>query len=496
MAYQTSSFVISNINFGFEEKCPEIYNEAYKMAYQIERNEYEEDKMSEDEEFKDGLIKADEREYTAAPDTAMKSHKYQNNIKFLTNKIILEAAEIPYSIVVTFNGDLKIEDVTNEMINEQVKEKYGIGMVSFNKDYPHSEDILRQKTADSVSKVFESGDYKAFLKIKESLRSYSFNNICMVYSQYPDAQAVKGFKAWKSFDREVVKGKGFKAIEIWCPKFTILNDEEQANKYVFKMYPKRIEPIYADPNDPDSNIIGEIDLNERHRNNLKEKIMKDIDKKGKYERLDGYRTGKVYDISQTQHIDPKTGNPDPDHDNIDEIINRDKKLEAQLADVKDITAAINDTFFIHNYSSQCNKSDSEDIFQSIHKYAEYKLHNDPTSIMGIKSSGISKGAVAEAETLIGAGLICEHIGIKEALDKVGLQLTKVLKPNDALENVENFKKYIDNGGTGRAAVFKEAFTRGSALAADFNAAYDKAFEEIMKLNKVKTKEQKEAEYER
>ena len=494
MAHPTSSFVISNINFGFEEKCPEIYNEAYKMAYQIERDEYEEDKMSEDEEFKDGLIKASEREYTADPDTAMKSHKYQNNIKFLTNKIILEAAEIPYSIVVTFNGDLKIEDVTNEMINEKVKEKYGIGMVSFNKDYPHSEDILRQKTADSVSKVFESGDYKAFLKIKESLKSYSFNNICMVYSQYPDAQAVKGFKAWKSFDREVVKGS--KAIEIWCPKFTVLNDEEQANKYVLRMYPKRIEPIYADPNDPDSNIVGEIDLNERHRNNLKEKIMKDIDKKGKYERLDGYRIGKVFDVAQTQHIDPKTGKPDPDHDNIDEIINRDKKLETQLADVKDITTAINDAFVTHSYGFQCAIGDNEYIYQSIYKYANYKLHNDPASITGIKNRDISTGALAEAETLIGAGLICEHIGIKEALDKVGLQLTKVLKPNDALENVENFKKYIDNGGTGRAAVFKEAFTRGSALAADFNVAYDKAFEEIMKLNKVKTKEQKEAEYER
>lgn len=490
MAYQTSSFVISKIDFGFEEKCPEIYNEAYKMAYQIERDEYEEDKMSEDEDFKDGLIKADKRQYMADPDTAMKTPKYQNNIKFLANKIILEAAEIPYSIVVTFNGDLKIEDVTNEMINEQVKEKYGIGMVSFKKDYPHSEDILRQKTADSVSKVFESGDYKAFLKIKESLKSYSFNNVCMVYNQYPDAQAVKGFKAWKSFDREVVKGS--KAIEIWCPKFTTLTDEEQADKYVLRMYPKRIEPIYADPNDPDSNIIGEIDCNERHRDNLKEKIMKDIEKKGKYERLDGYRIGKVFDVAQTQHIDPKTGKPDPDHDNIDEIINRDKKLETQLADVKDITAAINDTFVIHNYSSLCDRSDSEDIFQSIHKYAEYKLHNDPTSITGIKSSGVSKGAVAEAETLIGAGLICEHIGISDALDKVGLQLTKILKPNNALENVENFKGYLNEGGMGRTAIFKTAFERGSALAADFNKVYDKNLEEITKTNN----KQKEAEYER
>lgn len=489
MAHPTSSFVISKIDFGFEEKCPEIYNEAYKMAYQIERDEYEEDKMSEDEDFKAGLKKADERKYTADPDTAMKMPEYQNNIKFLANKIILEAAEIPYSIVVTFNGDLKIEDVTNEMINKQVEEKYGISMVSFKKDYPHSEDILRQKTADSVSKVFESGDYKAFLKIKETLRSYSFNNVCMIYCQCPDAQAVKGSKAWKSFDRKVVD---YKPIEIWCPKFTTLTDEEQADNYVLKMYPVKKVPVYADPSDPDSDIIGKIDINENRRDNLKEKIMKDISKKGKYERLDGYRSGKVYDISQTQHIDPKTGELDPDHDNLDEIINRDKILETQLADVKDITAAINDTFFIHNYSSRCDRSDSEDIFQSIHKYAEYKLHNDPTSITGIKSNGVSKGAVAEAETLIGAGLICEHIGISDALDKVGIQLTKILKPNNALENVENFKGYLNEGGMGRKAIFKAAFDRGSALAADFNKVYDKTLEEITKTNNKK----KEAEYER
>ena len=306
---------------------------------------------------------------------------------------------------------------------------------------------------------------------------------------------------------------------------------------MLKMHPIKKVPVYADPSDPDSDIIGKIDINENRRDNLKEKIMKDISKKGKYERLDGYRTGRVYDISQTQHIDPKTGELDPDHDNLDEIIklvshgdkhsllvrgvphsfsklrncrvdlfseldpdhdnldeiiNRDKILETQLADVKDITAAINDTFFIHNYSSRCDRSDSEDIFQSIHKYAEYKLHNDPTSITGIKSSGVSKGAVAEAETLIGAGLICEHIGISDALDKVGIQLTKILKPNNALENVENFKGYLNEGGMGRKAIFKAAFDRGSALAADFNKVYDKTLEEITKTNNKK----KEAEYER
>ena len=473
MAHEYSSFAIKRVNFEFDKRMPEIYDEAYKKAYEIEKDELIEDMELEGIE-----------DYDA--DQIMKSDEHQRNVKYMANKMIFDAAEIPYTIVVTFKGDLKLEQVSDEMIAKQIREKYGLEVVSFEKDYPHAEDILRQKTADSVGKVFESGDYKTFLKIKENLKNYSFNNTCMVYCQYPDAQAVKGFKAWKEFDREVVKGS--KAIEIWCPSFIKLSTEEQVDKYIDRIMPLR-KITFRDMN---GNITEIRNANESARANKKKEIMDCIETKGSYERLTGYRTGRVFDIMQTQYIDPQTGKPDPDNDNLEEILNRDKKLRSELADAKNVVDAVNDTLLARNLLFKCKSENSEDVYNAVYRYAKDILSNDPSSVMGIKSTEISKGALAETEVLVATGLICEHIGIEDGLDKAGLKMTEQLQPNEALKSASSFKRYLEEGAEGRKIIFKKAFDRGSALAAEFNKEYDKNLSEILKLNSKEKNVEKES----
>ena len=75
-------------------------------------------------------------------------------------------------------------------------------------------DEIMEKLEQGVKDLFQSDQYKEYLKTMSRFRTYSFNNTILIASQKPDATLVAGYKAWEvKFQRHVRHGeKGIKII--------------------------------------------------------------------------------------------------------------------------------------------------------------------------------------------------------------------------------------------------------------------------------------------
>ena len=69
---------------------------------------------------------------------------------------------------------------------------------------------LLDKLEAGVKEVFESEQYKAYLKAMSKFHSYSFGNVMLILLQCPNASLVAGFHKWKKdFGRTVKKGRAW-----------------------------------------------------------------------------------------------------------------------------------------------------------------------------------------------------------------------------------------------------------------------------------------------
>lgn len=63
-----------------------------------------------------------------------------------------------------------------------------------------------EKVVNYVQTIVDNGEYEKFLKFQKSFRGYSFNNLILIFLQFPDATRVAGKSKWKKLKREVVHG--------------------------------------------------------------------------------------------------------------------------------------------------------------------------------------------------------------------------------------------------------------------------------------------------
>lgn len=47
-----------------------------------------------------------------------------------------------------------------------------------------------EKIVKNVQAIVDKGEYEKFLKFQKNFRGYSFNNLVLIYSQFPDATKV------------------------------------------------------------------------------------------------------------------------------------------------------------------------------------------------------------------------------------------------------------------------------------------------------------------
>ena len=61
-----------------------------------------------------------------------------------------------------------------------------------------------EKVVNYVQTIVDNGEYEKFLKFQKSVRGYSFNNLILIFSQFPDATRVAGKSKWLKLKRELV----------------------------------------------------------------------------------------------------------------------------------------------------------------------------------------------------------------------------------------------------------------------------------------------------
>ena len=71
------------------------------------------------------------------------------------------------------------------------------------------------KIVDNLQTIVNNGEYEKFLRFQKNFRNYSFNNLILIYSQFPEATRVAGKATWKKLKREL--NENAKRIWILAP---------------------------------------------------------------------------------------------------------------------------------------------------------------------------------------------------------------------------------------------------------------------------------------
>ena len=92
-----------------------------------------------------------------------------------------------------------------------------------------------ENIVDKLQTIVDSGEYEKFLKFNKNFRGYSFNNLVLIFSQFPEATMVAGKAKWLKIKRQLAPGE--KKIFIIAPlprkfdKITkVIEDGEELKK--------------------------------------------------------------------------------------------------------------------------------------------------------------------------------------------------------------------------------------------------------------------------
>ncbi len=68
-----------------------------------------------------------------------------------------------------------------------------------------------ENIVNKFQEIIKNGDYKKFLRFQKCFKGYSFNNMVLIYSQFPEATMVAGKSKWLKLKRELTEN----AKKIW-----------------------------------------------------------------------------------------------------------------------------------------------------------------------------------------------------------------------------------------------------------------------------------------
>jgi len=435
-------FTCKGVKFDFPADIN--YTQALSMAKDDVKEMYLANQQEELAEREEMLANGDIMDYSEYIGDYIEEYdpaRFEQHIKETANKYMSNLYDISNSIVVHIPFDIACGmDFYDGTIKGAIEDKYGIPVISQgNVDVSKSTEVLSQKASDAVKATIEGADYQKFLDIKDNFERYSCNNIGLVYAQAPDAEAVKGYKAWKALDRQVSKGES--AIHIFAPVFTILSNEDSVNKYV-------------------------------ERNHLtddeKDKLLDQIAHKGEVQVLSGFVDTPVFDIKQTFALNEKG-------EEIEHLLKLNKPLKDNAENFNEISTAMNQINFNTNEGGYIvsypfvvpddkNISEQERLYQAVHGYADKLFSENPAIITGIKSRIPSDSDMHKLEVAMSAYMVCKHIGI-ECEEKLALEISHTMN------NIQT-----DAFRIGKNTIFETAFSRADAFSKEFNKEFDKFFE--------------------
>ena len=124
--------------------------------------------------------------------------------------------------------------------------------------------LVFNKIEQGVEQVRQSESYKKYLKVMSQFHDYSVCNTLLIYSQFPYASYVAGYKAWKTlFHRHVIKGS--RAIKILAP-FRIklerddTEDSDDEDRYIIRYKTVNVFDISQTEGQELPSIVSEIQV--------------------------------------------------------------------------------------------------------------------------------------------------------------------------------------------------------------------------------------------
>jgi len=242
---------------------------------------------------------------------------------------------------------------------------------------------LTDKLESGVKAVFESEQYKAYLKAVSKFHNYSFGNVMLILMQCPHASAVAGFNKWKKdFGRSVKKGE--KGIAIIAPT----------------PYKKLVERERLDPNTKKP-VIG------ADGNTEKESV---------FIQLQSYKVAYVFDVSQTEGRElPSYG--------VDELTGEVKNYDSMLKAVSSVSP-VPIAFRTKEDSKGCYNHKEQKIYINegmtpidtisvlIHEIAHAKLHALPVKDGEVVGKHQKNRRTREVEAESVAYVVSQHFGIE------------------------------------------------------------------------------------
>ena len=61
-----------------------------------------------------------------------------------------------------------------------------------------------KNVVEKLKDIVNNGEYEKFLKFQKNFNGYSFNNLILIFSQFPEATIVAGKAKWQKLNRELI----------------------------------------------------------------------------------------------------------------------------------------------------------------------------------------------------------------------------------------------------------------------------------------------------
>ena len=241
-------------------------------------------------------------------------------------------------------------------------------------------DEITKRLEEGIRNVFESDNFKEYLRVMSRFHNYSFNNTVLIALQKPDASYCAGFKAWQyKFGRHVKKGE--KGIRIIAPAPVKVKRETEEL-------------------DPQTNlpVIGADGL----------PVMKEEEIK-----IPRFKVSTVFDVGQTE------GRPLPDL-GVKELTGSVEGYEAFMEGIREVSPVpirfdVIDGGAKGYYDNSAKEivinegmSQSQTMKTAVHEVSHSLLHDKDR----MKEQGILKDAhVRELEAESTAFIVCDHFGL-------------------------------------------------------------------------------------
>lgn len=195
------------------------------------------------------------------------------------------------------NSFIELQKHKNKILEELESKEMGntkeYNKEKYKKERAEKVKEFSNKIEEGIKGVFESSEYKRFLKVMSKFHKYSVNNTVAILMQKPEATMVAGFKKWNEVNRNVKKGE--KGIQILVPMQIKIKEEnkdgieEEKKITIFK--PGYVFDLSQTEGEPLPKLTNELKGTVEDYENFKEALIRSTDFKVEFEDIKGSAKG-------------------------------------------------------------------------------------------------------------------------------------------------------------------------------------------------------------